>query len=329
MHEKPIVEMRAYKMAQVPWTVILGAALLLAFPWVIRESYWIHVGVLCLMFAVLAMSWNLMCGYAGIFSMGHQAFFGLGAYVSALLAMRTGLSPWLGLVVGGVSAALVSLLIAVPTLRLRSAPYIAIATLGFAEVCRVVAQNLVDLTRGELGLNGIPVLPDITLGLLSVEFIGRTPFYYVMLIVFGFVVWMCYKLVRSPFGMALRAIRESQDAAEAIGIDVALFKIIAFAISSGIAGIVGAFYAHYIQVLTPSSVLSVSLMVEIVAFTLVGGLGTVVGPILGAFLLTIGLEFLRILGDYRLLIYGIALIVLIIFMPGGLARRILPKRLVV
>lgn len=312
-----------------PRLTVAGVLLLAVFPLVIRDSYTVHIFVLALMHAALAVSWNVLCGYTGIFSMGHQAFFGLGAYVSALLAMKAGVSPWLGLLIAGVSAAAVSLLIAVPTLRLRAAPYVAIATLGFAEVCRIVAQNLVDLTRGELGLNGIPALPDITLGPLEINFIGRTPFYYVMLVIFLAITFAAYKMIRSPFGLAVKAIRESQDAAESLGVNLTLFKILAFASTAGMAGVVGAFYAHYIQVLTPSSVLSLPLMIEVVAMTLVGGLGTLVGPILGSIALTVGLEYLRFLGDYRMLIYGLSLVPLIMFIPEGLVKRLLPRRFTV
>jgi branched-chain amino acid transport system permease protein len=309
------------------WLAALGIALLALFPLAVRDPYWLHLIILSMMWAALATSWNLLCGYAGIFNMGQQAFFGLGAYVSALLAMNAGVSPWLGLWIGGAAAAAISLVIAIPTLRLRAAPYVAIATLGFAEVSRIVAQNLVDLTRGELGLNGIPGMPAIKLGGWTVNFYERQPFYYLMLVLFVAIVLIVYKLIHSPFGMALKSIRESPDAAQALGVNIVRFKIVVFAISAAMAGVVGAFYAHYIQVLTPSSALALPLMVELIAITLIGGLGTIIGPVIGAFVLTIGLEYLRFLGDYRMLLYGLAMVPLIMFTPEGLVKRILPKRL--
>ena len=311
----------------VPSLAAIALVALAAFPLVIADPYLIHLGVLALMHATVATTWNLLCGYAGIFSMGHQAFFGVGAYTSALLAMRLGLSPWAGMPLGGAGAAMLSLLIAVPTLRLRAAPYVAIATLGFAEVCRLVAQNLVGLTRGEMGLNGIPGLPPIRTMDLQINFYSRTSFYYLMLLIFGASFAVAYGIVRSPFGLALKAIRESQDAAEALGVNHARSKILIFGISSGMAGIVGAFYSHYIQVLTPSSVLALPMMVEVVAMTLIGGLGTILGPVIGSIALTFGLEYLRFLGDYRMLLYGLALVPVIIFMPQGVVRRFLPRRL--
>lgn len=307
-----------------PRVGVAGIVVLALLPLWLRDPYLTHVLVLSMMHAVLASSWNLLVGYGGIFSFGHQAFFGLGCYVSALLAMQAGVNPWLGLLVAGVSAAALGAFIALPTLRLRAAPYIAIATMGFAEITRIVAQNLVDLTRGELGLWGIPPLPDI--GPLSFAGGNRTAYYYVILVLFTATLGALWYLVRSSFGLALVAVRESQDAAESLGVDLTRYKVAAFVISSFFAGVVGAFYAHYILILTPSSVLSVGVMVEIVAMTMVGGLGTLLGPVAGAFALTLALEQMRILGDWRLLIYGATLVGLIMFMPEGVVRRLLPGR---
>jgi len=298
---------------RIRWRLPYWLPALAILPLVYPDSYFIHVMILSMIMAALASSWNLMLGYAGIFSFGHQAFFGLGAYVSALLAMRAGLSPWLGMLVAGMVAAVVSLIIAVPCLRLRAAPYIAIATLAFAEICRITAMNLVDITRGELGLWGIPEL-----------FAGgnRILSYYTMLVILTLIVWTMARIAESPLGLALRSVRESQDAAEALGVDVARTKVLAFVISSFMAGVVGAFYAHYLVILTPSSVLSVRPMVEIVTITLLGGLSTLVGPVLAAFGLTLGLEYMRFLGDYRLLLYGAGMVLLITFMPEGVVPRL-------
>jgi branched-chain amino acid transport system permease protein len=295
------------------WRTAYWLPLLAVVPLIYPDAYFLHVMIVAMFMGTLASSWNLMLGYAGIFSFGHQAFFGLGAYVSALLAMHVGLSPWLGLVVAGATAAVVSLVIAVPVLRLKAAPYVAIATLGFAEICRITAMNLVDITRGELGLWGIPEL---------FHGAGRIPYYYTILVILALVLFAMDWIAKSPLGLALRSVRESEDAAETLGVDVARTKILAFGISSFMAGVVGAFYAHYLLILTPSSVLSVTVMVEIVTITLLGGLGTLIGPVLAAFGITLGLEYMRWLGDYRLLLYGAGLVLMIIFMPEGLLPRL-------
>lgn len=291
-----------------------GLVLALAcLPLLYSESYFIHIMILAMIVATLASSWNLMLGYAGIFSFGHQAFFGLGAYISALLAMRIGLSPWLGMLAAGATVGAVSPIIAVPCLRLRGAPYISIATLSFAEICRIIAMNLIDLTRGELGLWGIPELFAGGNQLLS---------YYTILVVLTVVLWGIARIAKSPLGLAMSAVRESQEAAEALGVDVAKTKILAFIISSSIAGVVGAFYAHYLVFLTPSAVFSVRIMIETATVTLLGGLGTLMGPVLAALVTTLGLEYMRGLGDYRLLLYGAGLILLILFMPEGIVPHL-------
>jgi len=306
-----------------------AGAVLLVLPLFIEDPYIMNIVILSLLFGVLACSWNLICGYTGIFTFGHQAFFGLGAYVSALLSMKMNLSPWLGLPVGGIAAALVGLLIGLPCLRLRAAPYIAITTLAFAEIARIVCMNLVGLTRGEMGLWGIPAFPDLTLpGGLEISFSGgdRTGYFYVILLVFVISAALIGWLMRSYVGLAFRAIREEQDAAVSLGIDRTKYKLLAFIISSFLAGVAGSFYAHYILILTPSSVFSVGVMSEIIAVVLVGGLGTFWGPIIGAFSLTVLLEYLRAFGEYRFMIYGAMLVATIMFMPKGVASKLFPEK---
>jgi branched-chain amino acid transport system permease protein len=270
--------------------------ILLVVPVFIDDPYIMNIIILSLLFAVLACSWNLICGYTGIFTFGHQAFFGIGAYVSALLSMKAGLSPWLGLLAGGIGAGLIGLLIGLPCLRLRAAPYIAITTLAFSEIARIVCMNLVGLTRGELGLWGIPEFPEIPLpGGGMINFAGgeRTGYYYVLLVIFFFTLGVIGWMLRSHIGLAFRAVRDEQDAALSLGVDTTRFKLLAFIASSFFAGVAGAFYAHYILILTPTSVMSVGVMTEIIAVTLVGGLGTFWGPVIGAFSLTALLEYLR------------------------------------
>jgi branched-chain amino acid transport system permease protein len=303
--------------------------ILLILPVFIQDPYIMNIIILSLLLAVLACSWNLICGYTGIFTFGHQAFFGIGAYVSALLSMKLGLSPWLGLLVGGVAAALIGLFIGLPCLRLRIAPYIAITTLAFSEIARIVCMNLVGLTRGELGLWGIPEFPDIPLGGdLAISFSGgdRTAYYYVILVIFLASLVLIGWMMRSYIGLAFRAIRDEQDAALSLGIDTTRFKLLAFITSSFFAGVAGSFYAHYILILTPTSVFSVGLMTEVIAVTLVGGLGTFWGPVIGAFSLTVLLEYLREFGEYRFMIYGAILVATIMFMPKGVSSKLFPEK---
>jgi branched-chain amino acid transport system permease protein len=309
--------------------IAVMVVVLLILPVFIQDPYIMNIVILSLLFAVLACSWNLICGYTGIFTFGHQAFFGIGAYVSALFSMKLGLSPWLGLLVGGAAAGLIGGMIGLPCLRLRVAPYIAITTLAFSEIARIICMNLVSLTRGELGLWGIPEFPDIPLwGDLVISFSrgDRTAYYYVILVIFfaslGLIGWM----LRSYIGLAFRAIRDEQDAALSLGIDTTRYKLLAFITSSFLAGVAGSFYAHYILILTPTSVFSVGLMTEVIAVTLVGGLGTFWGPVIGAFSLTVLLEYLREFGEYRFMIYGALLVATIMFMPKGVSSKLFPEK---
>lgn len=290
------------------------------FPFFVEDQYTLHVMIVALMFSVLAVSWNFIVGYIGTFSLGHQAFFGIGAYVSALLSMKAGISPWYGLAIGGLSAAFLSLVIGLPCLRLRAAPYIAIATLAFAEVARLVCMNLVDLTRGELGLWGIPIFPEVAipfLGTISFEGGARLPYYYLILAILIITMVTYHLVLNSHIGLAFKAIGDSQDASESVGVNLTHYKLLAFVIGSFFAGVAGSFYAHYLLILTPTSVFSFHIQVDIIVMTLLGGLSTFIGPVLGAIVVTFGLEYMRVLQDYRLIVYGVMLILLILFMPRG------------
>lgn len=304
---------------------LICAAFLVAFPMVVQDPYILNVMIIAIIFAVLAISWNLICGYTGIFTFGHQAFFGIGAYVSALLAIKAGISPWYGLFIGGLSAAFSGFLIGLPALRLRAAPYIAIMTLAFSEIVRITCMNLVDLTRGESGLWGIPNFPELHIPLFgAISFAGgvRIPYYYLILIIFFITMVSLYFTVNSHVGLAFRSLRDSQDAAESLGVNITYYKLMAFVLSAFFAGVVGSFYAHYLLILTPTSVFSLGMMIEIMAITLIGGLGSFVGPVIGAFLLTVGLEYLRFMGDYRFITYGILVVIVILYLPQGLTKKL-------
>jgi branched-chain amino acid transport system permease protein len=304
------------------------SAFLLVFPLFSQDPYILNIFIISLIFSILAVSWNFICGYTGIFTFGHQAFFGLGAYVSALLSMKLGVSPWLGLLLGGLASGAISFLIGLPCLRLKAAPYIAIMTLAFSEILRITCMNMVNVTRGEMGLWGIPNFPDVNLGAYTISFGGadRVPYYYLILLVFIILMICLSAVLKRPIGLAFKSVRDSQEAAESLGINVTWYKLSAFVASAFFAGVVGSFYAHYILILTPTSLFNLGIMVEIMAMTLMGGLGTFLGPVLVAFGLTLGLEYLRFLGDYRFITYGILLIVIVIFMPQGLGKNIFKDR---
>jgi branched-chain amino acid transport system permease protein len=303
--------------------VLIGITVLLCIvPLFTQEAYFLHICILALLFGALASSWNLINGYAGIFTFGHQAFFGLGAYGSALMSMKLGLSPWLTMWIAGVLSAALGCFISMPVLRIRSVPHIAIMTLAFAEIVRIVCSNLTDFTRGELGLWGIPPFTSFTLPLIgpvTFDAAHKLGYYYVIVFLWLLIVGLTYWLLRNRFGFGLRAIRDSQIAAESLGLNLTRYKTLVFALSSMLAGVLGAFYAHYVLILTPSSALGIDIMIQIVAMTLIGGIGRLLGPTIGAFILTFGLEGLRGFGEYRMLIYGVLLVAIVMFLPKGLA----------
>lgn len=280
-----------------------------------QQSYFLNIFIMCFYWAALTTSWNLVAGYLGIFSMAHQVFFGIGAYATAMCGLYLGTSPWLGFLIGGVCAALVSIVIAIPCLRLKKAPYIIIATMVLAEIVRLVFTNLKDWTRGSSGFWEIKSYGTV----LGIRFggINKIPYYYLILIIFAVIVAVSAYIVKSPTGLAMEAIRESQDAAEAIGVNVARTKIKVFVISAFMAGVVGAFYAHYMKILTPEAMFGQDLMTEFIAMSLFGGTGIISGPIFGAFFITILMESLKSLANYKLFIYAGILILVMIFLPGG------------
>lgn len=281
---------------------------LAALPFMVTKIYYIHVLILCMMYACITSAWNMIAGYAGVFSFGFQALFGTGAYVSALLSIHFGWSPWITMWVGALAAMCIGALVAVPSLKLKQLPYICIATLCMGEIIRLIASNFPEITRGELGLSQIPKLFDGNIKVKS---------YYLMLVILAVTLLTVIKIVNSPMGMSLKAIRDSQEASESLGINISGTKIRIYMIGAFIAGFAGAFYAHYMNILTPTSVLGTALMTQYVAMCLIGGLGTIVGPVFGAFLITTSLEVLRKMEDYRMIIYALLIIITIIFLREG------------
>ena len=303
---------------------VVFIAILAILPFFLKNSpYWLHIGILCMMYSCYATCWNMVAGFTGIFSLGFQALSGIGGYVSSLVAMHMGISPWISMFIGAICAMVVGAVFSVPCLKLRLMPYIAISGLCLGEVVRVIVANLTDLTRGEMGLWGMPNFTDIG----PISFAGGNRFSYWYLVLIFLIVYLAIvaKIVGSPLGRALGTIRDSQDAAVALGVNVPQTKVKVYMISAFMMGLIGAFYAHYMQILTPNSVIGPQMMTNIVCMTLFGGLGTITGPILGAFIMTILTETLRFLGDYRLIVYGLVIILTIIFMRKGLWGTAKPK----
>jgi branched-chain amino acid transport system permease protein len=286
------------------------------------DDYTIHLLIMSMIWALFAVGWNLASGFGGMKAFGHQAFFGISGYASALMAMHLGWSPWLTMWLAGLLSAIVSLVVVAPVLRLRSTPQIAIVTLAFGEIARIIIENARGLTRGEMGLIGIPPLPPISfpfLGTLTFSSTDKSGYLLVALalLILGAVV--VYLLMRSRIGLGVLAVRDAQDAAESLGLSATAYRVSIFALSAFIVGLSGAFFAHYQTLLTPSESVGLPLMVMIVSMVIVGGHATIAGPIIGAFVLAIGIELFRAIEDYRLLIYGLLIILVMRLMPGGIS----------
>lgn len=305
-----------------PWGFRLLLFLVFMFlPKLIQDRYFMHIIVMAGIFTIMTLSWNLLAGYTGQLNLGHAAFFGIGAYTSALAAMELGLSPWIGLLLGSLLAAFFGLLLGIPSLRL-SGPYLAITTIGFAEILRLVAVNWVDLTRGSLGLSGVPLLTPIRLGDWRFKFYFEKDYYYVVLAVVLLTLFCVRRLIRSEFGISLQALRDDEAGARSIGINTAAYKLAAFTISAFLAGLAGALYAHFVRLVSPET-MALHTTFDTLTMVMVGGLGTIAGPILGAVMLVFLSEWLRYMEDIlkmdiRLVIYGLMLILTIRFMREGL-----------
>lgn len=300
---------------------VLVLAALALLPQVIQARYFLHLMVMAGIFTILTLSWNLLAGYTGLLNLGHAAFYGIGAYTSSLLAMLLGISPWIGLFAGSLAAAFFGFLLGFPALRL-SGPYLAITTIGFAEILRMVAINWVDLTRGSLGLSGIPLLTPIRLGTLNIKFYFERDYYYVVLAAVLVTLFCVRRLTQSEFGVSLQALRDDEPGAQSIGINTARYKIAVFTISAFFAGFAGALFAHFIRLVSPE-MMALHTTFDTLTMAMVGGLGTMAGPILGAVVITFLSEWLRYVEDLfkvdiRLVIYGLMLILTILFMREGI-----------
>jgi len=304
-------------MARAPW--LAAAALALGAP-PFASPYVVHILVLVLFFAYLGTAWNILGGYAGQFSFGHAAFFGLGAYTSTLLLVRAGVSPWLGFWAGGLVAAAFGCFAGSLAFRygLRG-PYFALVTLAFAEMLRLIAVNWMGI-GGPMGIL-IPLPPGGD-SWWRLQFREKLPYYYVMLGLLAVALWLTRRLERSRLGYTLAAIRENEDAAEASGVDTRRAKLSAMALSAFLTALGGTFYAQYFSFVDPTLAFGVPVSVEILLRPIVGGPGTLAGPLLGSLVLTPLSELTRwaIRGrpGVDLMIYGAILVLVITFLPRGL-----------
>jgi branched-chain amino acid transport system permease protein len=289
---------------------LLAAAALLALPQFVG-GYPIYLASLVGVYALVAIGLNLLVGFSGQISLGHAGFFALGAYGSALLASRAGLPFWLAIPLAAVVTALVGALIAIPALRLKNL-YLAIATLGFGVVVQKMIFEWRGLTGGGAGLEVVPA----QLGGLSLAVEGRM--YYVILVALAFALWSSANLIRTRTGRALVIVRDSEIAAASLGVNIARFKVIAFAFSAFYTAAAGGLLANLVRYLNPES-FNVNLSIMFLAMIVIGGLGSIPGALLGAAFYVIVPELFRDIKDAPGLVFGISLMLVMVLLPRGLA----------
>jgi len=308
-------------------------------PFIVTKPYLLHMGVLLFLAVIQGQAWNILGGYAGQHSLGHAAYFGLGAYTTVMLMEQNQISPFVGIWLGVLVAAVVSLLIGAITFRLRG-PYFVLASISVAEIIRLLALHFKDVTRGAEGFL-ISSVPALHLGPIEIDFLGKRPFYFAAFTVALITTALSYAVQQSKIGYYLQAVREDQDAAHSIGINLQAYKCLALVISAGFTAWAGGFYALFVKFIDPDTVFGLDVSVQILLTCIVGGIGTLLGPALGALVLVPLSEILRnpkglvqlglVASDSSIVrvieerfsnahsfVYGLLLVVIILFAPEGL-----------
>jgi branched-chain amino acid transport system permease protein len=300
---------------------LLAAVVIAVLPLVFTDTYWRTNLIVCALNVMLAIGLDFVLGYAGQLNLGQSAFYGLGAYASTLLITRLGIPFWIAFAGGVAFAGAAGIVLSLFAMRLRG-HYLAIASLGFGVITYQILLNWISLTQGPLGIYAIPPPPALALpGLPPIDFHGLANLFY---LVAGFALLsylLLDQLVRSPIGETLTAIREDEISAASLGISCAAWKVFAFGVSSAVAGAAGALYASFVGTLVPDAFF-ITESFTILAMVVVGGMGTLIGPVCGAILLTLLPEFLRGIGDLRLVVYGVAVTLVVLFMPGGIVQAV-------
>ncbi len=291
--------------------ILVVAVLALIFPFLFSNVYIIRMGTISLMYVMLALGINLIMGYMGQMTFGHAAFWGIGAYTAAIMSTKLGTPFIVDIICAALIAGTFGFLLGLPVLKVKGY-YLTIVTLGFGEIIRLVELNSTKLTGGAMGIKGIPGIK-----LFGKEFDSHLVFYYLILILAVITIIILLRINKSRYGLALKSIRDDDSAAEVLGVDVVKTKIKTFVISAMIAGVAGAFFAHYITYIDSTS-FTTSVSQEMTVMVIIGGIGSIPGTIIGATVLTIVPELIRQLMEYRMLLYGLIMLLMTLFRPHGL-----------
>jgi branched-chain amino acid transport system permease protein len=334
--------MRGMSTLPVLLTVAAVIALFLV-PKFVSSTYALHIMILIFISVIMGSGWNILGGYTGQYSVGHAAYFGVGAYTTMILMQYRHIAPWYGVWAGIAVSVATGLVIGSICFRLRG-PYFVLASIAVAEIFRVVALNLKDLTNGAEGIL-ITEIPPLKIGnTVITDFMSKVPYYYTGLITVIAAIIVTWLVQNSKLGYYFQAIREDQDAAHSLGINLTVYKNVALALSAVFTSLAGSLYGLYVGFIDPSTVLPLDLSVQIVMIAIIGGIGTIFGPVIGAVMLVPFSEALRSnmiaqalidsglvnensafgaflkdqLSHAHVLIYGILLVVVILYMPDGI-----------
>ncbi|HWZ41643.1 MAG TPA: branched-chain amino acid ABC transporter permease [Bradyrhizobium sp.] len=299
-------------------TLIVLAIVLLALPQVVKSSFAIDIFIRILLFSFIGVAWNLMGGYAKQLSLGHAAYFGLGAYTSTIMQVDFGISPWIGMIAGGVVAAIASLPIGWLCFRLRG-PYFTIATIATAQALMLIFLKFRDLAWGAEGTT----IPNLGSAPLMLQFETKASYYYVVLGLLALGLIITYKIEQSWMGYYLVAIGEDEDAAEAVGVNAPRIKRDIYMISAFLTALAGTFYTQYIYFIDPQTAFSFNISIEAALVSIVGGIGTLWGPVVGTVLLETTSALLQswlgsTTGGIQLTVYALILMAIILWRPTGL-----------
>lgn len=298
------------------WFYVLIVIIALLVPLFVTNRYYAQIITMSCLFAIGALSFNLILGYTGQASLAHGGFFAIGAYGVAILTHTLGWNFWLALPVSAVLAATVGFVVGMPALRTRGS-YFAIATLCLGEIIHLVAGNWMELTGGHNGIVGIPLPNPIGIpGVAQLTFDSQASQYYLVLFFLILTWFVMYRLINSLRGRTFQATALNEDLSEAVGINTFRTKLLSFVVANFFAGLAGGIYASLIGSISPS-VASITITFNFLLYVLLGGVSTLAGPIIGAFVLPILMEYMQFLKDFQMILYGILLIVVIIYFPRG------------
>ena len=298
-----------------PWAV--AAVALALVPLWVQSPYALHIFILLFLAIALGESWNIIGGFAGQYSVGHSAWYGLGAYGAFILLQRKAIAPWFGVWVAVAAAVIIAVVVGWITFRLRG-PYFVLASIAVAEIIRLAALNWKELTNGAEGILAADAPPLRLGGTVITDWNSKTPFFYMGLAMALFCIAVNFLVKRSKLGYYLQAIREDQDAAHSLGIPLTLSKNTALAISAACTALAGSFAAFYVGFIEPQGVFGIEVSIQMVLTCIIGGIGTVAGPVIGAVVVVLLSEALRAsLSSAHLLVYGVLVIIVILTMPDG------------